>query len=92
MRFETVNVMLNKIRFYCERGIKMIVIAKKIKAALAYADKNQTDLANGLGISKQSMTQRMQRQAFSIADLEKIAEAIGCKFEAYFVFDDGTKI
>lgn len=70
----------------------MIVIAKKIKAALAYADKNQTDLANGLGISKQSMTQRMQRQAFSIEDLEKIAEAIGCKFEAYFVFDDGTKI
>ncbi len=70
----------------------MINISKKIKAALGYVSKNQTDLAKGLHVSKPAITQRMQREAFSISDLEEIAEIIGCKFEAYFVFDDGTKI
>lgn len=67
-------------------------IAKKVKGALGYAGKTQTFLANEYNVTKSAISQKFQRGSFSIEDCESIAEKIGCKFEAYFVFDDGTKI
>lgn len=67
-------------------------ISKKIKATLGYVNKSQSELARDFNVTRGAISQRLDRGAFSIPDLEKIAEACGCKFEAYFVFDDGTKI
>jgi len=65
---------------------------KAIKAAAAYAGKTQSDLADVLGISKQGFWSKMKRQTFRGEEMEKIAEAIGAKYEARFEFPDGTRI
>ena len=67
-------------------------ISKKVKAALGYGGKTQSDLAREYNVTKSAISQKFQRGSFSIEDCENIAETIGCKFEVHFVFDDGTKI
>lgn len=67
-------------------------ITKKIKAVLGYSRTNQTELGKHFGTTQANMSMRIRNGVFSIAELEEIAKACGCKFEAYFVFPDGTKI
>ena len=64
----------------------------KINAAGAYADCNNGELAERLGTSSSAFCQRLSTGKFKLDELEKIAEALGAKFECAFVFPDGTKI
>lgn len=67
-------------------------MTKKVKMALTYADVTQAELAKGIGTSAPNITQRIKRGLFTVPDLEDIADVLGCEFECYFVFPDGTKI
>ncbi len=65
---------------------------QKIKAALAIAGISQSELARRLGTSPQNLNQKVKRDALSLEDFAKIAEAIGADWCAVFRFPDGTEI
>lgn len=65
---------------------------KQITAALAYAGKNQQDLAAAFECTKQNISTRIKREKLTDQELEKIAETIGATYKCYFEFEDGTKI
>lgn len=50
------------------------------------------ELARRIGISPQSLSAKMKRESFTVADLETIAEAVGAEFERKFVLHNGEKI
>lgn len=68
-------------------------IPMKIKLAETYAKVSEAELARRFGAkSQQAFVQRMRTGKFTSAELEKIADALGAKFEYSFVFPDGTRI
>lgn len=64
----------------------------QLKAAAAYAGKTFSDVAEGLGVSRQAFTQKAGRGSWTTNDLEKIAEIIGAEYKSVFVFPDGKEI
>lgn len=66
--------------------------SKQIRVALAYAELTQSQLASRLETTPQSLSQRLSKGLFTVRDMQKIAEAIGCEWEAHFVFPDGTRL
>lgn len=69
-----------------------MTIAEQIKILCVRNDISVAELARRYGTSPQNFSAKLKRGSFSIADLEAIAEAVGCKFERYFVLEDGEKI
>lgn len=67
-------------------------MAEKIRMLLAKEKKNLTDLADLLGTSQPNLWKKMKRDNFSEKELVEIAEVMGVKYEANFVYEDGTKI
>ncbi|MGK4117643.1 helix-turn-helix domain-containing protein [Lysinibacillus capsici] len=67
-------------------------MAEKIRMLLAKENKNLTELAALLGTSQPNLWKKMKRDNFSEKELVEIAEAMGVKFEANFVYEDGSKI
>jgi transcriptional regulator with XRE-family HTH domain len=65
---------------------------KLIKMAIAYNGISLSELAKTCGFSIANFSQRLKRDSFKRADLNKIAAALGAKYETAFVFPDGTKI
>ncbi len=51
-----------------------------------------SELAKLLGTSNQNLSNKFSRDNFSEQELHQIAEALDCKFEGYFVFDDGERV
>lgn len=47
----------------------------------------QVELASRLGISRQSLSKKMRNNSFTVNDLEKIAEAVGCSLTIEFQKD-----
>ncbi len=66
--------------------------SKKIKMALTFAEITEAELARRIGTSPQAFNQRMKTGKWSDADLDKIAEALGCEVVVEFRFPDGTTI
>ena len=69
-----------------------MTLIQKLGMALAYKQMTQAALAKELGTSAANVSQRFKRGTFSVEDLEKIARAMGAKFEYSFVFEDGTRV
>lgn len=67
-------------------------LERKIKMAMAYKNVSQSKLAELIGTSAQNFNKKLKRQTFSPEELEKIAEALGAKYQCFFEFEDGTKI
>lgn len=67
-------------------------INKKIKMCLVYIGKSEAWLAREIGTTPSAFNQRLKNGKFSTAELKKIAETLGAKFEMNFIFPDGTKI
>ena len=70
----------------------MMTIEQKIKMALAYKGISQAELARKIGTSPSNFNLKLKRNTLTKEDLELIAEALGGKWRAEFVFDDGTII
>jgi len=51
-----------------------------------------SELAEKIGTSNQNLSNKLSRDNFSEQELHKIAEAFGCQYEGFFIFDDGEKI
>jgi lambda repressor-like predicted transcriptional regulator len=62
----------------------------KASAAISYAGMTKAEVARSLDLSPQSLNGRLDR--LSLCKFERIADSIGARFEAHFVFDDGTRI
>ena len=67
-------------------------ISKKVKMATGYAGIKDGELAERLETSASAFSRKRSRGKFSIAELEQIADALGCEIEFNFIFKDGTKI
>lgn len=67
-------------------------IPTKIRLAETYSRISEAELARRLGTSSQNLGQRLKVGKFTSDELDAIATAMGAKFEAAFVFPDGTKI
>ena len=52
-------------------------VSDKIKAAINLSGKSKTELANYLGMSIQSLSNKLSRGSFSAEDLIKIADFTG---------------
>lgn len=67
-------------------------ITKKVKMLLVEFDMTITQLAEKMGTSQPNLSKKLKNNSLSIADLEKIAEVFGIKFEAHFTLENGEKI
>lgn len=66
-------------------GEKMRILLKRKKMTIA-------DLAAAIGTSNQNLSNKLSRDNFTEQELRKIAEALGCRFEGFFIFEDGEQI
>lgn len=66
-------------------GEKIRILIKRKKVTIS-------ELATLISTSNQNLSNKLSRDNFSEQELHQIAEALGCKFEGYFVFEDGEKI
>lgn len=66
-------------------GEKIRILIKRKKVTIS-------ELATLIGTSNQNLSNKLSRDNFSEQELHQIAKALGCKFEGYFVFEDGEKI
>ena len=65
-------------------------ITDKVKAAMAVSGKENKDLAQYLGITKQDLSNKFNRGSYSVEDLIKIADFTGATLN--LEFEDRTKI
>lgn len=69
-----------------------LTMGEKIRILLRRKKTTISDLADMVNTSRQNLTNKLNRDNFSEKELQQIAEALGCKFEGFFIFDDGEKI
>jgi hypothetical protein len=62
----------------------------KVKAVLSCCGKKQIELAEYLGMKKQNLNTKMQRDSWPAEDLARVAEFVGAKIG--FIMPDGTTI
>ena len=65
-------------------------IANKIRAVMKLRGYKAKDLADAMGCTSASVSNKMSRDSFTAADLVKIAEALDCDLS--FTLPDGTEI
>jgi len=69
-----------------------LTMEQKISMALAFKGMSQAALAREIGTSPANFNQRLKRGSFTVAELEKIGEALGAKFFFGYEFEDGTRV
>ena len=69
-----------------------MTIEHKIKMALAYAGISQAELARRIGTTPSNLNQKIKRNTLTMEDMEKIAEVLGGKWRAEFIFPNGMAI
>lgn len=69
-----------------------MTLQQKVKAACDVAGISVTELGKRMGMSQQSISNRLKTGKFTKEELEQMADALGCKYVSYFEFEDGTKI
>ena len=66
------------------------MIGTKVKALLALTGTTHRELAEALSISPQALSNKFQKDSFSVSDLIGAADFFGCRLN--FEFPDGSKI
>ena len=69
-----------------------MTIADEIRMLCARLNISMAELARLSGQSPQNFSSKLKRESFTVADLEKIADAAGVNFERSFVLDNGERI
>ena len=69
-----------------------MTIRQRVKIACEESGITLTELAEKLGMSQQSMSNRLKTGKFTQEELEQIAEILGCKYINYFEDPNGTRI
>ncbi len=66
-----------------------MALSEKIRILLVKRGNiSEAELARRLGISPQNLNNKMKRDNFTEKDLQKIAEALNCSFNASFTLND----
>lgn len=60
------------------------MIAKQIKALIAYKETSAAELATKLQCSQANISQKLKRDNFRESEIKEIAEALGCDFKIVF--------
>lgn len=69
-----------------------MTVSEQIKVLCVRANISVAELARRVGTTPQNFNSKLKRESFTIADLEYIAQAVGCSFERYFILPGGDKI
>lgn len=67
-------------------------MGEKIRILLKRKKMTISELAIAIGTSNQNLSNKLVRDNFSEQELHKVAEAFGCHFEGFFMFDNNEKI
>lgn len=67
-------------------------ISEQIKVLCVRTNISVSELARRLGMSPQNLNAKLKRETFTIADLNRIAEATGTTFERKFILNDGESV
>ena len=69
-----------------------LTMGEKLRILIKRKKTNISELAILIGTTNQNLSNKLTRDNFSEKELQQIAEALGCKFEGFFIFEDGDKI
>lgn len=69
-----------------------LTMGEKIRILIKRKKMTISELANLIETTNQNLSNKLTRDNFSEKELQQIAEALGCKFEGFFVFEDGNRI
>lgn len=69
-----------------------ISISEKIRIIMRRNKLTTAELARRTGQSPQNLSNKLSRDNFTTAELDKIAQALGCSLSILFCFQDGTQI
>lgn len=69
-----------------------MTIEQKVKMALSYSGVSQAELARRMGTTPSNLNQKVKRNTLTKEEMEQIAAALGCRWRAEFVYEDGTTI
>ncbi|WP_027625214.1 helix-turn-helix transcriptional regulator [Clostridium lundense] len=69
-----------------------LTMGEKIRILIKRKNITISELARLIGTTNQNLSNKLSRDNFSEKELQQIAEALGCRFEGYFIFEDGEKI
>jgi len=67
-------------------------ISEQIKVLCVRSNISLAELARRIGMSPQSLSAKMKRESFTIADLEVIADAVDASFKRKFVLYNGEEV
>ena len=67
-------------------------ISEQIKVLCVRSNISVAELARRIGMSPQSLSGKMKRESFTIAELNTIADAVGASFVRKFVLFNGEQI
>ncbi len=67
-------------------------ISSKIRLAASYKGISEAELARRLDVTPSAFNQRLKTGKFSSEDLDRIAVALGARYDCFFEFPDGQKI
>ena len=69
-----------------------MTISEQIKIRSVSNNISVSELARRLGTSPQNFNGKMQRESFSVVDMERIAKVTGTTFRREFVLSNGETI
>ena len=69
-----------------------MTLSEQIKVLCVRSNISVAELARRMGTTPQNFNSKMKRESFTVSDLERLAETVGCSFERYFVLPDGEKV
>ena len=67
-------------------------ISEQIKVLCVRTNLSVSELARRMGMSPQNLNAKLKRETFTVADLDRIAEATGTTFERKFILNDGESV
>ena len=67
-------------------------VSEQIKVLCVRTNISVAELARRMGMSPQNLNAKLKRETFTIADLDRIAEATGTTFERKFILIDGESV
>lgn len=69
-----------------------MAVSEQLKILCVKLGISVSELARMCNTSPQAFSQKMKREGFTPAELKKVAEVAGCKYEASFILPNGDKV
>ena len=69
-----------------------LTMSEKIRILIKRKNITISELAALINTSNQNLSNKFSRDNFSEKELQEIAKVLGCRFEGFFIFNDGEQI